>query len=112
MDDEVTEPEGSGCGGYVILTAAAAGLGAAIYAYSRDGFVILFWVVGAVLLWRAARKVHHAPDSTPPAPSERGPKASPQVTLIRDQSHPNRWVAIRPSEWLDWTDTEDRNRSE
>lgn len=102
-------PEGSGCGGYVILAAAAAGTGAAIYAYSRDGFVILFWVIGAVLIWRAARKVHHAPDSTPPPEMRVATDAISQVTFIRDQSHPNRWVAIRPSEWLDWTDTEDRD---
>lgn len=110
-DPEDDSPEGSGCGGYAILAAAAAGLGAAIYAYSRDGFVILFWVIGAVLIWRAARKMPSTPNRTPPAPSERGPNASPQVTLIRDQSHPNRWVAIRPSKWLDWTDTEDRDES-
>ena len=110
-DSEDEAPEGPGCGGYAIQVAAAAGVGAAIYAYSRDAFVLVFWVIGAVLIWRAARKVQHAPDPAPPPVPERGPEASPQVTLIRDRTHPNRWVAIRPSRWLDWTDTEDRDVS-
>lgn len=89
MDDEVAEVEGSGCGGYAILAAAAAGLGAAVYAYSRDGFVILFWVIGAVLLWRAARKINNP---SPPPPSGPAPGEDLQFTVVDDPEHPNHSV--------------------
>lgn len=101
--DEPDDSSGGGCGGYFVLTAAAAGVGAAVYAYSRDVFVIVFWALGAILVWRAARKMPATPDPAPPAPPERGPDATPQVTdtvLLRDPSHPNRWLITRPSRWL------------
>lgn len=110
MNDD-DEPEGSGCGGYAVLAAAAAGTGGAVYAYSRDLLVILVWLVGAVLLWRAARKVPDTPCRTPPAPPERGSEKDPQVNVMRDPGHPNRWLINRPSEWLGWEPPEDRDES-
>lgn len=105
------EPEGSGCGGYVVLAAAGAGTGAAIYAYSRDLLVILVWVIGAVLLWRAARKVPDTPDPAPPPAPEGAADEEPQVNVVRDNGHPNRWLVTRPSEWLGWEFPEDRDET-
>lgn len=111
MKDRFGEPEGPEGGGWCLLIAAAAGVGMAVFAYSRDLFVIAFWVIGSVAVWRAARKVSGAPNPAPPPAPERGSQEEPQVTLIRDTTHPNRWVIIRQSKWLRWTATEDRDVS-
>lgn len=98
------EPEGleerSGCGGVLVLAAGTVGLLAAIFAISREAF-ILFIVVGGwgTILW-AAKRVPSASNPAPPPVPERGSVEEPQVTMIRDQTHPNRWVILRPSRWL------------
>lgn len=89
--------------GAAVLTTAAAGIGIAVFVYSRDAFVLLVWALGAVAVWYAARtpnKVPGTPDPAPPAPSERGSEEEPQVTMVRDSTHPNRWTVARPSPWL------------
>lgn len=100
--------------GVAVLVAVALGTGAALFAYSRDTLVILVWVVGAVLLYRAAKRgpksVQGAPDPAPPPLPERGPKQEPQVSLVRDTTHPNRWIVTRESPWLTYRH-EDRDES-
>lgn len=110
-DAEDEEPEGSGCGGWLVLAAAGAGTGGAVYAYSRDLLVILVWVIGAVLLWRANKKMPSAANPAPPAPPERGSDEEPQVSVVRDQDHPNRWLVTRSSEWLKWEPQDDKDES-
>lgn len=98
-DDDV--PEGAGCAGITVLTVAALGLGTAIYAISSDTFVIAVWIVGWALVVKAARKpVQSTPDRTPPPLPERGPEEKPQVKMVRDTTHPNRWVVAAESPWL------------
>jgi hypothetical protein len=99
--DVVTdEPEGRGAGGCLLL-AASFGTAVAVYAYSRDAFVLLVWAVGSILIHRAARKkVVVTVDPAPPATSERGSQKEPQVTMVRDVAHPNRWIVIQDSPWM------------
>lgn len=100
LSEEET-PEKSGCAGGAVLVAASLGTGVAVYAYSRDVLVIVVWILGAVLLWRAARKkVPGTPDPAPPPVPERGSEEEPQVTLVRDTAHPNRWLVTRESPWM------------
>lgn len=94
-------PEGSAAAGGCLLTAAAIGVGTAVYAVSQDTLVIAVWILGWGLIWRAARKkVPGTPDPPPPPSPEGAPKQEPQVSVIRDSSHPNRWLITRPSRWL------------
>lgn len=89
--------------GTAVLTVAAAGVGAAVYAISRDGFVIAVWALGWTLIVWAAKRVPHARDPVPPPPPGRGHQPKPQVNeerLLRDTSHPNRWIVTRPSPWM------------
>lgn len=102
-DPEETPVRNGGCAGVAVITAAALGLGVAFYAVSRDLLVVVIWVAGAVLLYRAAKKM---PDGVqdreplPHRPSERGSEEEPQVTVVRDHSHPNRWLVTKPSRWM------------
>lgn len=113
MTEEEPEPEGSGCAGVAVLTAAALVLLTILYSASPDFFIL---GVGALplawfgYLWAAKKYVFDAPNPAPPPPPERGSEEEPQVTVVRDTSHPNRWLTPRPSKWLDWTD-EDRDES-
>lgn len=116
MKDRFQEPEEPPeGGGWCLLIAAGGGVGVAVFAYSRDVFVILVWIIGAVALYRAARKVPGTPNPAPPPPPERGSGEEPQVnpTLVKDPTHPNRWAVTEQSPWLDWgpDDTEDRDVS-
>lgn len=101
------DPEG---GGWCLLVAAAAGVGVAVFAYSRDAFVILFWVIGAVALWKANKKMPSAPDRTPPPTPKRGSEQEPQVNVVRDPTHPNRWTVTEQTPWLDWAPDNDNDR--
>lgn len=90
--------------GVTVLVAVALGTGIAVYAVSRDVFVLLAWALGAGLLYRAAKRgpksVQDAAGPAPPAPSERGSQEEPQVSLVRDTTHPNRWIVTRDSPWM------------
>lgn len=98
---EDDEPSGGGCGGITVLAVAALGLGAAVYAISRDTFVIVVWIIGWALVVKAARKpVQSTPDPAPPPPPERGSEEKPQVKMVRDTTHPNRWIVAAESPWL------------
>lgn len=100
---EETPERNGGCAGVAVITAAALGLGAAFYAVSRDLLIIAIWFTGFVLLYRAARKRDLAAQDREPLPhrpSERGSEEEPQVTVVRDQSHPNRWLVTKPSRWM------------
>lgn len=99
-EPEKTPERNGGCAGVAVITIAALGLGVAFYAVSRDLLVAVIWVTGAVLLYRVAKKVPDAANPTPPAPSERGCEEEPQVTVVRDFSHPNRWLVTKPSRWM------------
>jgi hypothetical protein len=97
--------------GAAVLTVAAAGVGLAVFVYSRDGFVLLVWALGAAAVWWAGcrpNKVHHAPDPAPPPLPERGSEEKPQVSMVRDGAHPNRWIVARQSRWV--TEEIDKDR--
>ena len=99
MTDDV--PEGGGCAGITVLTVAALGLGTAVYAISSDTFVIAVWIIGWALVVKAARKpVQSTPDPAPPPLPERGSEEEPQVKMVRDTTHPNRWIVATESPWL------------
>ena len=104
MVDAEDDEGHTGCGGAFVVTLLAAGAGTVVYRVSPEGFVLALWGIGwASVIW-AAKKVPGTPGRPPPPVPERGPEQEPQVSYVRDTSHPNRWVALRPSVWLDWTD--------
>jgi hypothetical protein len=98
------EPEGSGCAGAAVIAAAALGFLCGVYAVSPEAFVLGLWALagpvwGGVYWWRAK----HVPGTANPAPpplSERGCEEEPQVTMVRDTKHRNRWVVARMSRWM------------
>lgn len=97
--------------GGAVLTVAAAGVCLAVFVYSRDVFVLLVWSLGAVAVWWAARRPNKIdnPSPTPPAPPL--PKRNPQASIVRDTSHPNRWLIIKPSPWMAVEIEKDRDES-
>jgi hypothetical protein len=104
VTEEEPEPRGSGCAGAVVITAAVSVPLAVLYAASPEGFILALGAIGwGAVVWVAyhtPKSVQDAPDPTPPAPSERGSEEEPQVTMVRDHGHPNRWVVTVPSKWL------------
>lgn len=101
--------------GAAVLVTAAGGVGIATFNVSRDAFVLLVWVLGAAAVWYAAKtpnkSVQHAPDPAPPPLPERGSEEEPQVSMVRDTTHPNRWAVTRPSPWLTKEIEKDRDES-
>lgn len=94
------EREGSGCAGAAVVTAAVLALGGIFYAASPTFFVLGFWVVGwGAIIW-AAKHVPATANPAPPQTPEGVREEEPQVTVLRDKSHPNRWLVLKPSEWL------------
>lgn len=101
MSDDDDGPRNGGCAGITVLTVAALGLGVAVYAISSDAFVIAVWITGWALVVKAARKpVQSTPDPAPPPLPERGAEEKPQVKMVRDTSHPNRWIVATESPWM------------
>lgn len=108
-EPEEDTPQGCGCAAAMVVLIVVAVPLALLWLASRDLFitavVLIAW--GAVL-WAARSPVvlddrnyvRDAPDPAPPTPSERGSQKEPQVSMMRDQNHPNRWVVTRPSRWL------------
>lgn len=105
-EDEAPGPSGSGCAGAAVIAAAVLGSVLGLYAISRTVFILAVWVIGwGSVIWVAKqtpKSVRGTPYSAPPAPSERGSEEKPQVSVIRDTTHPNRWAVATPSRWLDW----------
>jgi hypothetical protein len=95
------EALGGNTAGAVLLTLASGGVGLAVFTYSRDAFVLLVWALGAIGVWWAAKKpVRDTPNPAPPPAPERGSDEEPQVILVKDPAHPNRWLAVHSSPWL------------
>lgn len=95
-------PESSGCAGAAVIAAAALVAVFGTYAISRTAFIGLVWIIswGAVI-WAARKPVPGTPDPAPPPVPERGSEEEPQVSMLRDKSHPNRWVVAARSPWMD-----------
>lgn len=106
VSEEEPEREGSGCAAVTVAVIVVAVPLALLWRAYRDAFIIAVWVIawGAVV-W-AARRPNKIDNPSPPPPAERGPEKEPQISMMRDQSHPNRWVVTRPSRWL--TETHDK----
>lgn len=109
-EEEPQEREGSGCAGAAVVTAAVLALAGILYAASPTVFVLGFWAVGwGAIIWHAKRVPPTTNPAPPPAP-EGVAEEEPQVTVLRDKSHPNRWLVLKPSEWLGRS-YEDRDES-
>lgn len=121
MGPRVTEEDpqqGLGCAAVAVVLIVVAVPLALLRLASRDLFiaVVVLTAWGAVL-WAARTRspvvlddrnyVRGETNPAPPAPSERGSNEEPQVSMMRDQSHPNRWVVTRPLRWL--TESHDRD---
>lgn len=101
MDVEEEAPESSGCAGAAVIAAAVLVAMTMTYAISRTLFIGLVWAIGwGAVIWAARKPVPSTPDPAPPAPPERGSEEEPQVSIIRDTGHPNRWVVAAPSPWM------------
>lgn len=100
--DAVEAPEEQGgCAGYLVLAVLVSGAVVGLFLVSRTVFILTVWGAGwAAVVWAARKPVGDAPNPAPPPLPERGPAEEPQVTLMRDQNHPNRWIVARPSPWL------------
>lgn len=104
MSEEEEEPQGSGCAGAAVITAVVlAALGTA-WAVTPNAFVLGVWGIGwGSVIWvakKTPKSVGDAANPAPPAPSERGCEKEPQVNMVRDTEHPNRWIVARPSAWM------------
>lgn len=98
---EEEEPEGSGCAGATVIAAVVLATVLGLYAISRTAFILLVWIIGwGTVIWAARKPVPSTPDPAPPPPSEGAVEKEPQVSVIRDTGHPNRWLILEPSRWM------------
>lgn len=67
--------------GAAVLTMAASGVGIAVFVYSRDAFVLLVWVLGAVAVWYAAKTPNKIENPSPDEGPEGGLEKEPQVSI-------------------------------
>lgn len=104
MSEEEPEPQGSGCAGAVVITAAVSVPLTLLYAASPEAFILALGAIGwGSIAWAAyhtPKSVQDAPDPAPPPLPERGSEEEPQVIAVRDTTHPNRWATPRVSRWL------------
>lgn len=104
MIEEESEEEfesGAGCAGVFVLSALVLTVVVVLYVVSPETFILVLWGGGwTAIVWAAKRTPKIDNPSPPPPVPERGSEEKPQVTMIRDQTHPNRWVILRPSRWL------------
>lgn len=111
---EEEAPGSSGCAGAAVIAAAVLGSVLGLYAISRTVFILAVWVIGwGSVIWVAKhtpKSVQDAANPAPPPVPERGPEEKPQVSVIRDTTHPNRWAVATPSRWLDW-EYDERDKS-
>lgn len=99
MDAEEPE-ESAGCAGAVLVTVLALGGAWAAHKVFPNGSILLLWIVGwGAVIWATGYR-RHTPNPAPPPLPERGAEQNPQVTVMRDTSHRNRWIVTRPSPWL------------
>ena len=97
---ETQEPEGSGCGGVVVLAGAAALALTVLWRLAPNLFVLAVWGIGwGAVIW-VAKKTPKIDNPSPPPPPERGTEKDPQVNVVRDTTHPNRWLVTRQSAWV------------
>jgi hypothetical protein len=95
LEEPSEEPMGSSTAGALVLTVAGAGVGLAVFTYSRDAFVLLVWAIGAVAVWWAARKpVRDTANPAPPPPPEGAGDANLQFTVIDDPDRPGHAIVI------------------
>lgn len=93
-------PEGTGCAGAAVAVVVVLGLASLMWAISPTYSVLGLWAVGwGAIIW-TAKHVPPAPNPAPPPAPEGAAQEEPQVTLMRDPSHPNRWLTVGPSKWL------------
>ena len=97
--------------GAAVLVTAAAGVGLAVFVYSRDAFVLLVWALGSAAVWWAAKTPNKIDNPSPPPPEDPSPEEEPQASIVRDHAHPNRWLVTRPSPWLAEPVEKDRDES-
>lgn len=101
---EEEDDRGSGCGAALVVTIVVAVPLTVLYAITPEGFILALGGIGwGSIIWAAyhtPKSVQDAPDPAPPPLPERGPVEEPQVTAVRDTSHPNRWLTLRTSRWL------------
>lgn len=104
-ESEPTEPPmGNRTAGAVVLTVAAGGVGAAVFVYSRDAFVLLVWAIGAAAVWYAARKpVPSAPNPAPPPAPEGAGTEEPQFNVVDDPERPGHAIVIHKETGTPWT---------
>jgi hypothetical protein len=111
-DEMAVRQMSSRTAGAATLLICSAGVGLAVFAYSRDAFVLLVWALGAAAVWWAAKKpVQGAANPAPPPLPERGSDEEPQVTMVRDTTHPNRWIVTQESPWVAQEIEKDRDES-
>ena len=106
MEPEEDPQQGLGCAAVTVIAILTAVPLALLWLWSRDAFILTVWLIAAVSVIWAARRPNKIENHSPPPPSDPSPQKKPQVSMMRDQSHPNRWVVTRPSRWL--TDTHDK----
>lgn len=93
-------PEGTGCAGAAVATMVVLGFASLMWAITPTFSVLALWAVGwGAIIW-AAKRVPPAPNPAPPPAPEGAAEEKPQVTLMRDPDHPNRWLTASPSKWL------------
>jgi hypothetical protein len=95
-EDGGLDRRGCGC----VLAVPATVVLVVLFTKAPDLGVGLLWVTGwGSLIWAAKRVPREANPAPPPVP-ERGSKEEPQVGVVRDQSHTNRWLVLRNSVWM------------
>lgn len=103
-EPEDETPEGTGCGAVLAITIGLVVPLLVVYAISPEGFIVALGGLGwGAIIWVARHTPKNVADTsgrTPPPPPERGCEEELQVTMMRDTTHPNRWVITKPSPWL------------
>jgi len=103
-EEEEEDERGSGCGAVLVVGIVVLVPLLVLYAITPEGFILALGGTGwGAIIWAAyhtPRSVRTTPDPAPPPLPERGSEEEPQVTAVRDTSHPNRWLTPRPSRWL------------
>ena len=92
-EEEVEEPGRSRAAGACVLVVLAAVVTAVVFAVSRTAGVIAVWAVGAVLLWRAARRRSDS-SAPPPVPSGATVYAGETGDIERVQEGPGEGLTI------------------